>query len=409
MLRILLLFVVSYGLLLGLCGPSVAAERTTIALTSTRPGGMSAADQQFVENLATLMDLAVQSDESLAVVERRQIDLAIQELALSRARSADQSLQLGKLVTADLLVMLELRPSDDKENSKPSALLRIVEAKTAAIRGIVVATDVDESSIEDVAEQFARYVLAVVQQPQMPTITVAVAPFESVGRFDRLRPLELGIRDLVTSQLLRRTVQVVQRSNLEQLLRELNLIQSGFADKDRLPRTLPDREAAYLVKGEIDERQVDGKFTVVVRGELRHAATAKVRESFEFECSPAELEGQLATRVDQFAKHFGVADASRIQTDGGRGGHEHDSLKSVALEKRTSDGFRPVPPRIDSMVVLCVISTAVPSVQIAQASHPRRATDNFQASWDREPVAAPRSRSRRLRTATPAKGMRRSF
>ena len=87
-------------------------------------------------------------------------------------------------------------------------------------------------------------------------MTVAVAPLESKGRFDRLRPLELGIRDLITARLLelsgatsagladvaeRRTprqaprFQVVQRSNMEQLLRELDLIQSGLSDKSRLP------------------------------------------------------------------------------------------------------------------------------------------------------------------------------
>ena len=312
---------------------AVAAQRTSVALTVT---AVAKADRQLAEGLIALVESNILADESLSLVERRQIDLAMQELALSRARSADESLQLGKLVTADLLVMLELRPSAENAD-KPSAFLRVVEAKSAAIRGITVATDVDETSLEEIAEQFTRYVSSVIQQPHTPTITVAVAPFESVGRFDRLRPLELGIRDLVTSQLLAGAspsrMQVLQRSNLEQLLRELDLIQSGFADKDRLPRTLPDRQAAFFIKGEIDERQVDGKFKIVVRGELRHAASAKVRASFEFECLPTELEDQLTVRVDELAKHLGVADASRLRTDVAQADHktEADSVKSLAL------------------------------------------------------------------------------
>ena len=97
------------------------------------------------------------------------------------------------------------------------------------------------------------------QSSGKPAVTVAVLPFESKGRFDRLRPLELGIRDLVTARLLELSgasfakgaegekakavqplsFQVLQRSNMEQLLRKLALIQSGFSDKSKLSDTLP--------------------------------------------------------------------------------------------------------------------------------------------------------------------------
>ena len=370
MLRMLLIVVALGSAMLLQPGAAVAAQRTAIALTVTRTAGAAEPHHKLADSLSALMELQILEEDALAVVERQQIELAIQELALSKTRSADESLQLGKLVTADLLVMLELQPPENKSN-KPSVMLRVVEAKTAAIRGITVAPDLEEASLEEIAEQFMRYLSTVIREPKAPTITVAVAPFESVGRFDRLRPLELGIRDLVTAQLLlfrspvaprqegrtptgsektiepsnierpsavlsrsdRATFQVVQRSNLEQLLREMDLIQSGFADKARLPRTLPDREAAFLIKGEIDERQVDGTFLIVVRGELRHAASAKIRASFEFECPPTQLEEQLTARVDDLAKHLGVAEASRLRTDVERADKpsESESLKSLAL------------------------------------------------------------------------------
>ncbi len=367
MLRTFLIVVAFGSALLTVNDVAVAAPKTTIALTVTRPAAANEADHKLTDSLVALLELQVLEDDSLSVVERRQIDLALQELALSRSRSAAESLQLGKLATADLLVMLELRPPDRKnKNENPSAVLRVVEAKTAAIRGINVASDVDATSLEDIAEQFARYVVTVIREPQTPMITVAVAPFESVGRFDRLRPLELGIRDLVTARLLKHigvdgrrskvdgkvkpstidpqpsTFQVLQRSNLEHLLRELDLIQSGIADIDHLPRTLPNREAAFLIKGEIDERQVDGKFTIVVRGELRHAASAKVRASFEFQCPPTELEKQLAARVDELAKPLGNFDPSHISADTGPHGHEYHSLRSLAL--RDLHRFRRISP-----------------------------------------------------------------
>src|SRR5262245_56120091 len=83
-----------------------AAERTSVALTVT---ASAKADRQLAESLIALVESNLLADESLSVVERRQINLAMQELALSRTRSADESLQLGKLVTADLLAMMELR------------------------------------------------------------------------------------------------------------------------------------------------------------------------------------------------------------------------------------------------------------------------------------------------------------
>ena len=136
----------------------------------------------------------------MAVVERRQIDLAIQELVLDRSRPGDSQLQLGKLITADFLVMFEVVPPE-KDSPKPCVRLRVVDPKTAAIRGVTVAS-LDEETMEETVEQFARYVSALIREPEKPTVTVAVAPFESKGRFDRLRPLELGIRDLVTARLL---------------------------------------------------------------------------------------------------------------------------------------------------------------------------------------------------------------
>ena len=104
MSRVLLLIVLGCGSLVEWCVPMMAAERKSIALTTSSAGSV----QKLAETLIVLVEAQVLADDSLAVVERQQIELAMQELALSKTRSADESLQLGKLVTADLLVMLEL-------------------------------------------------------------------------------------------------------------------------------------------------------------------------------------------------------------------------------------------------------------------------------------------------------------
>ena len=146
--------------------PGAGRRAATVALTMTRPAA-AGKDQQLAENLLTLVELAIQPDKSLAVVERRQIELVIQELVLSQTRPENSQLELGKLVTADFLVMLELLPPD-KDSPAPWGRLRVVDPKTAAIRGVTVAS-LDEATLEDTAEQFARYVSAVIRAPEKPT------------------------------------------------------------------------------------------------------------------------------------------------------------------------------------------------------------------------------------------------
>lgn len=100
--------------------------------------------------------------------------------------------------------MLEFRPKD--ASTVPFAFLRIVDAKMAAIRGITVVEELTETNLDDAADQFARYIPTTNREPRATAITVAVVPFESVGRFDRLRPLELGIRDITAVGSSRRSL-----------------------------------------------------------------------------------------------------------------------------------------------------------------------------------------------------------
>ncbi|HTU25766.1 MAG TPA: hypothetical protein VMF30_10230 [Pirellulales bacterium] len=310
---------------------AVAAAPTSIALTMTRPAD-GAPQQNLAENLLTLVELAVQAEGGLTIVERRQIDLALQELVLDGSRPADAQLKLGKLITADNLAMLELLPPD-KGDKTPWGRLRVVDPRSGVIRGVTVAA-LDEGALEERAKQFARFVSAIARSPNRPVVTVAVLPFESKGRFDRLRPLELGIRDLVAERLLvlsgaaaKTTIgaaggglpakpppraspatamssvekprfQVVQRSSMEQLLRELALIQSGLSDKSRLPEKLPSRAAAYLIRGEIDERQQDGVYRVIVAGEMVRVDRQEVVKAFHLDCRPQDLETELSSAID---------------------------------------------------------------------------------------------------------------
>jgi hypothetical protein len=315
--------------------------KTTVALTVAVSKDADAADQQLATSLLTLLEAEVAQDNQLSVVERQQLDLALPELALSfdLSKSAEKKLKLGKLVNVDLILTMELLPQE-KDSEVQNVLVRIVESLTGAIRGVVV-TPVELVTADESAAHIAKYLSAVAARPADAVVTVAVAPFESLGRFHRLKPMELGVRDMIATRLRRwgdlnstgeetskrdepaekdQTASgspflVLQRSNMQQLLNELDLVQSGLVDQSRLPKSLPTRAAAYLVHGTIDERNENG-FEIIVSGKLVHAASGKTVRDFEFVTTPKELPQKLAARVDLIAGFLRHPDGSVSKTPG---------------------------------------------------------------------------------------------
>lgn len=330
---------------------------TTVALTVAVYQDAGDSERELAGALLALLELEASAKRGLSVVERRQIDLALQELALSKdvGRNAEAKAQLGKIASADLILTLELlKPEADDDTLR--VLIRIVESLTGRVRGVSVAP-VEEALIDEAAEQIAQYLAIVNESPEKPPITVAVAPFESKGRFDRLRPLELGLRDMIATRLRKwsrivarddpeRSVlafQVLQRSNMRELLRELELIQSGLADQSRLPDSLPNRAAAFLVRGEIDERNDGGTFRIVVNGELVHAASNRVVRDFSLEATPEQLEAKLAHAVNLLAGRLISSQGEASTTPGPlRELHEVDSLFGrVAADLKRLQRIRP--------------------------------------------------------------------
>lgn len=325
----------------------IAADKpkeTTVALTIALSKNADAENRELATSLLTLLEAEVALDSRLAVVERQQIDLVLHELALSvdLSKSSEKKLRLGKLANADLILTMELRPAE-KESSVQNVLVRIVESLTGAIRGVVV-TPVELLSVDESAAHIAKYLSAVAARPTDAVVTVAVAPFESLGRFARLKPMELGLRDMIATRLRRwgdldpadsdgnksdgraeaesstksapgSPFLVLQRSNMTQLLNELDLVQSGLVDQSRLPKSLPTRAAAYLIHGTIDEQNKNG-FEIIVSGKLVHAASGKAVRDFEFVSTPKELPQKLAANVDLIAGFLRHPDGSVSRTPG---------------------------------------------------------------------------------------------
>lgn len=318
-----------------------AANRTTVALTVAVSEEAPADHRELAESLLTLLELEVAQRDRVSVVERQQLDLTLHELALSVdvSKVSERKLRLGKLVNADLLLTMELLPREPDADLQ-NVLVRIVESLTGAICGVVV-TPIELVTVDESAAHIAKYLSAVSARPTDAVVTVAVAPFESLGRFNRLKPMELGLRDMIASRLRRwsdldieneesrrsnglpekgetdsgNPFLVLQRSNMEQLLKELDLVQSGLVDQSRLPKSMPTRAASYLVHGTIDERNENG-FEIIVSAEVVQAASGKAVREFEFATEPKELPQRLAAQIDLIAGFLRHPDRSVSQTPG---------------------------------------------------------------------------------------------
>ena len=270
------------------------AEAKKVALTTTLQTPNDKTQREAAEVFLTFLELFASQQEELAVVERRQLDLALQEIFLSRGLGSEQKpLQLGKLATADLLLNAHFQAS--AKDGTQRVVVRVVEAKDGKIRGITAST-VSSIAAEETAREVVRYLQSIVVAPDRETTTIAVGAFESLGQFDRLRPLELGVRDMLTTGLVNlNAFHIVQRSNMAQLVSELELVDAGLAQAPTSSKPTK-RGAAYLLTGTLNEDNSDG-YKVVVEGKLINVRTQKTIYSFQFRSEPEQLAAELSKAV----------------------------------------------------------------------------------------------------------------
>jgi TolB-like protein/tetratricopeptide (TPR) repeat protein len=273
----------------------------TVALTTTVREQATGPERAMMANLLSLLEVSAIRQPGIDVVERMELDTALHELVLNRAAgSKNGALQLGNLALAELILTTKLlEPADD---GKRHVLVRITGSLTGRIRGATVAP-IDDVIVEETAQEIISYLSAIISAPETAGISIAVTPFESVGRFDRLRPLERGLRDMMVTRLLKyQRFHVLQRSDLRELLDEIDLVRMGLTDVTRLPDTFPSRRAAYVIRGTIDERNVDGGQRLIVAANVVNADTKKVVDSIEFQSMPSDVPRKLEVHIHRLTK-----------------------------------------------------------------------------------------------------------
>lgn len=307
-----------------LLNSTCAHAATTVAIATKTP-----ADKPLMHALLPLLEHAVGEQVGLQVVEREQAAALLAELAHSLESTDAAPLAVGQMDEANLLVAVELLPAED-DAKRLFALVRITEGATAVVRG-VTAVPISAAQIEEATAEIADYVANIAKGPTSHTATIAVLPFESVERFDRLRPLERGLRDLFVANLLPlKTCRVVQRSSMEQLLTELELVRAGLTDGGRGLETAPVREAAYVLRGEIDERTTPDGNLVVIVAELVDVKSLKVVLRSERACPPPDITERVAVIAREISKFVSAGNDSPVMPKDA-GVKEIDRLYELAL------------------------------------------------------------------------------
>jgi TolB-like protein len=114
------------------------------------------------------------------------------------------------------------------------------------------------------------------QADTLPARTVAVAPFAVEAADTSLAPLGDGLADLLMTDLAQsRQLTVVERLQLDALLRELELARSGRVDTATAPRVGRLVGARRLVVGALAQRPGDQE--LVVEARVADAATSQTR------------------------------------------------------------------------------------------------------------------------------------
>jgi curli biogenesis system outer membrane secretion channel CsgG len=290
-------------------GNGAQAKPTSVAIAATTRSGAGRAKKNLTEKLLPLVELEIAGRQEFHVVERTQIDAALRELVLNRALQSDPAthLQLNRIRSADLILLLQMLPPDKAGRQYFEA--RAVESLTGAIRGATV-VPISDATIEDAAAEVAHYLATIIHSPTTAGVSIAVSPFECVGPFDRSRALEFGIPDLIVARLLKaERFRVLQRTNMTQLMDEVDLIRSGLADKKHLPETLPSRSAAYFLQGTIAERHATSGRSkpapdIEITGKLIHADSKKEVLQFHFVAARNDLLNQLGAQVKRITEYL---------------------------------------------------------------------------------------------------------
>ncbi len=149
----------------------------------------------------------------------------------------------------------------------------------------------------------------------IPSNTVAVLDFENLTKSDKLNPLSKGLAQMLITDLAKaKELKVVERHQLNTLLKELELVESGLVDKESAPRVGKLLGARKLVKGGFMDL---ADKNIRIDASLTQTGTSETDQLTEVE---GELEGIFKMQkelvfkiIDEMGVHLTKSEREAIQ------------------------------------------------------------------------------------------------
>ncbi|MGD9128629.1 MAG: CsgG/HfaB family protein, partial [Planctomycetia bacterium] len=197
--------------------PIYAKEANQAA--STKIALVTNVQSEDAQNLLALAEVEISTRESLALLERKKINAILEEhkLTLSGMADAKTALQVGKVLSVDLLVILEGNPKAKKQKTMG---LVVFDVRT----GVRILDEALPSKMEKISEKISELVDAAVKKYRSPLKTKKTVSV--IGAHNADLPSEKNAMAQAIARLLERSlvnspdVLVLERSSLEHVRRE---------------------------------------------------------------------------------------------------------------------------------------------------------------------------------------------
>ncbi len=276
---------------------SVAVANTRLAI-----GGFGLAPEQRDGDLADLIAARLSSSPKLDLVERRELNKALNETTLNLAglAQARSAVRIGALVRADQFLLGTSVPI----NGTNCLIVRLVDAHSGAIRAINIFHD--SPSLDTLVRDIAGFVHAEIDRPpQEQRDFLAIGVVQNLGVNNRFADFPAQMRGSIAANLSGK-VTVLERDAVSLLADEVRLnlasltesgggsktpIQFGFWIVDGFYQSYEVAEPEVQLKLRI-ERVLGGQNSFLLQGKPDEKFLAKICETVEQELKrPGALTG----------------------------------------------------------------------------------------------------------------------
>jgi hypothetical protein len=227
-------------------------------------GSLGLADQSQNRDVADLAVVNLTGTRGMEMVERGQLDAALQEmqLSLSQLVRASDAIKVGKLLRADWFLL----GTPARINGTNFIVVRIVDARTGILQdGCGLAVD---QSPQELSKKLADFVRQCRQLATtgVPRVYLALGTFQDLSLNSRAAALPQQLRSYLMAAYRGSSVTLLEREFVSTLLKEVNLDLAGLTEGGTTNAPAPMQAAYWMVDGYYQTYETTNKQVQLVLG-----------------------------------------------------------------------------------------------------------------------------------------------